>query len=220
MTEINCCIARDLLGCCLLPSSPWMPMPPRRVYPTRPTARSRWARAPCQDSNPSALRPLWDEAAGSAATCTLRGLVSDVVTHRAFKLLTCRYLPQGLAPLENSQRLSPYTYPSLLRRLERMFARADTLDLHSPPSPAMPSSHRQRQYAEVQQREKNSPKLAETSQGMQPNAAVAAQLCMRGPAVRALQSDPMANCSIGLWRYAANPPQVCSKSFLLVLLQA
>lgn len=220
MTEINCCIARDLLGCCLLPSSPWMPMQPRRVYPTRPTARSRWARAPCQDSNPSALRPLWDEAAGSAATCTLRGLVSNVVTHRAFKLLTCRYLPQGLAPLENSQRLSPYTYPSLLRRLERMFARADTLDLHSPPSPATPSSHRQRQYAEVQQREKSSPKLAEISHGMQPNAAVAAQLCMRGPAVRALQSDPMANCSIGLWRCAASPPQVCSKSLMLVLLQA
>lgn len=205
LSEINRCIARDLVGCCILPSYPWVP---RSKNPSPGSSRqSNGPSGPQQVPSPAG-RGVSERDAGVALRCTMRDVLMAAAPHPAFKLLTCRYLPQGSLAEQNGVRFAPYTCTSLLHRLERMFTRADTLDLLAPPSPSTPSSHRQAFYAATQQKSRDTPQHGTGRVGTHPNVAVGAQICMRGPVVRSIEGDPTSACKIALWPYALSSVQV------------
>ncbi|CDJ50869.1 Tubulin gamma chain, related [Eimeria brunetti] len=211
LSEINRCIARDLVGCCLLPSSS---AAPQTKSPSPGSSgcyheRKREHHAPW----PTTVRGLLDRDATVALRCPLRDVLTEAAPHPAFKLLTCRYLPQTFLAERNTSRFTSYTFASLLHRLERMFARADTLDLLAPPSLSTPSNYRQTNYAVTQQKNRDNSRHANAKDDIHPNAAVGAQLCLRGPAARSLEGDPTAACEIALWPYALSPVQISAHPF-------
>ncbi|OEH77726.1 tubulin gamma related protein [Cyclospora cayetanensis] len=149
----------------------------------------------------------------AARHCPLRDVVADVAAHPAFKLLTCRYLPQNFSAESSSSGLAPYTFRSLLCRLQRMFKRADSLDFYAPPSPAFSCRSRQSHYAEVRQQNQSSSFNEGNAEDAQPNIAVAARLCLRGPKSKSFDGNPVDDCNIALWPYALGPIKVSSHPF-------
>ena len=204
LSEINRCIARDLLGCCLLPSSPW---DPRNKSPSRDSSGQSSRLKTHRNAHWPTTEQL-DGDATMALRCPLWDVLAAAAPHPAFKLLTCRYLPQGLMGESNSLRLAPYTFESLMRRLERMFVRADTLDLLAPPSPSTPSGYRKAHYAATQQNSRDSTEHGNATEDIHQTVAVGAQVCMRGPSVLSIEGDPTPASKISLWPYALSPVQV------------
>ncbi|XP_026194364.1 ATPase 2, plasma membrane-type [Cyclospora cayetanensis] len=207
---INRYISRELLGCCLLPSDAW-------DHSSKGTSRCSGGQLKkfenksltCTDVGCGALR----SDAASARHCPLRDVVADVAAHPAFKLLTCRYLPQNFSAESSSSGLAPYTFRSLLCRLQRMFKRADSLDFYAPPSPAFSCRSRQSHYAEVRQQNQSSSFNEGNAEDAQPNIAVAARLCLRGPKSKSFDGNPVDDCNIALWPYALGPIKVSSHPF-------
>lgn len=205
LAGINRCIARDLIGCCLLPSAP-VDVPSNETYACN-TREQQGSGGKTQVFNVAAsLASYWD--AGGRQHCPLRDVLTEVAAHPAFKLLTCRNLPQSLVPQSDTSRLAPYSFPSLLHRLQRMFTGADTLDLTIPPSPTSSCRHRQSRYAEAQLRRGSHYEQGAVAEDVQQNAAVAGRLCLRGPDAHGLRPDVLADCKIALWPYALAPVQV------------
>ncbi|CDI74838.1 Tubulin gamma chain, related [Eimeria praecox] len=210
LSEINRCIARDLVGCCLLPSSA---RASRNESPSPDSSGQSNGQTNQQQVPWPNIQGLLGADATTTLRCTLRDVLTAAAPHPAFKLLTCRYLPQGFLPEPKSFRFAAYTFPSLMHRLERMFARADTLDLLAPPSHLTPSRYRQAHYAATQQKSKDSPQHGDAAEGIHPNVAVGAQLSMRGPEVRSAESAPIADCKIAMWPYALSPVQTSAHPF-------
>lgn len=209
LSAINQYIARELIGCTLLPSFPLNALGNSdfkcRPLQERSTGKS-YAGSISTETSFSFCAPLRSVA---CRLCPLRAVITDVSTHPAFKLLTCRYLPQSLVPQGNNPRLAPYSFLSLLRRMQRMFTRADTLDLHAPPGSTIPLRQRQNHYAETQQRWKNQQRRLDSSDESSPNAAVGARFCLRGPEINISKGTLAEDYNVALWPYALQPVQVC-----------
>ncbi|KAL8426888.1 hypothetical protein Efla_002496 [Eimeria flavescens] len=212
LSTINRFIARDLAGCSLLPSIP-LASSTSKAHLQKPsnqaTAKSfsRPARPPEEPVSVLLAR----DSSGWCRRCPLREMVAAASPHPAFKLLTCRYLPQSLLPQATADRLGAYNFTFLLRQMQRMFARADTLDLHVPPGYTSSARQRQDHYAEVQQRIRKQDEPDTTRDGL-PNAAVAASCCLRGPDLHKLKQSALAEFRIPMWPHALEPVQVSAHS--------
>ncbi|KAL8273470.1 hypothetical protein Esti_002536 [Eimeria stiedai] len=213
LPQINQLIARDFVGCTLLPSIPVhcsnrdarppQASPPKAFQKTGLAARS----------SRDGVVVLAQKGRGSALQCPLREVVATAACHPAFKLLTCRYLPQSLLPQAAAERLGGYGFNFMLRQMQSMFTRADTLDLQTPPRLNAWARSRQVRYSEEQRRVQLEEQKGKAPRDLLPNAAVAASCCLRGPEVNILKDTVVAGFEVPLWPYALHPLQTSAHPF-------
>ncbi|KAL8435014.1 hypothetical protein ACSSS7_002772 [Eimeria intestinalis] len=196
-------------GCALLPSIPVQCSKLEAAGPEANPPRAFQKTIRATRCAGDAVVSLAQEAGGWALQCPLREVVATTACHPAFKLLTCRYLPQSLLPQAPAERLGGYGFTFMLRQMQRMFTRADTLDLQTPPRLTAWARSRQSQYSEEQRRAQLEEQEGNAIRALLPNAAVAASCCLRGPEVKRLKDSLVASFEVPLWPYALHPLQVC-----------
>ncbi|KAL8441894.1 hypothetical protein Emag_006816 [Eimeria magna] len=206
LPQINQFIARDFVGCALLPSIPVQcsKCEAREPKASHPKASQKTARTARSENGLVVLA----QEGGWARQCPLREVVATAACHPAFKLLTCRYLPQSLSPQASAERLGGYGFTFMLRQMQRMFTRADTLDLQTPPRLNAWCRSRQVHYSEEQRRVQLEGQEENAARDPLPNAAVAASCCLRGSEANSLKETVIASFDVPLWPYALHPLQV------------
>ncbi|KAL8444770.1 hypothetical protein Emed_006085 [Eimeria media] len=208
LPQINQFIARDFAGCALLPSIPvQFSKREARELEANPTKASQKTTRGIKSTD--GLVVLSQQVGG----CPLREVVATAACHPAFKLLTCRYLPQSLLPQAPPERLGGYGFTFMLRQMQRMFARADTLDLQTLPRHIGWARSRQVHYSEEQRRAQLEEQERNAAPDPLPNAAVAASCCLRGPEVNSLRDTAVTSFDVPLWPYSLHPLQISAHPF-------